>query len=321
MKTNIFDLIGAFYVGGDDYYLNINNGQILEEYDYVCLDDEHKENCIMIPKYTFELLQKTIKKFYKKIKNSEYDEIIREQMKKGEYYSEIIFRILEDNGLMWKFRKFQYNELKKIAIDFCIKNNISYFEKIYTVSKEEIYKKVMKSDPGREKYYGEKIAKILKEPKYKYAKEDTMIIGFEINSKSSYKTILYNLLKKMNYNKYKWMIAEQDIIDSSDKSKKFQLELSTEELGKIFNKDEKYNIKKLNIRAYLDNFDNKDIETYNDFAESSCELIILFSNNGFIEIYIKSEDLKNKIIETLEEKKIEYDFKTQLIDERTSMHI
>ena len=63
------------------------------------------------------------------------------------------------------------------------------------------------------------------------------------------------------------------------------------------------------------------IETYNDFINSKCNLLILIHDGIYVEIYFNDNELKEKILHNLSKKKIKYRIKTIKNDTRTKMSV
>lgn len=148
-----------------------------------------------------------------------------------------------------------------------------------------------------------------------------VMIGIEFKIKTTYEKILYDILKDIDFDNYKWEIIQQEILYENNYDKQLPSQLSGSELEKEISSNGNYYVFFLNLQAYLKNSATCHIETYNDFVNSNCELIILFSDNRFIEIYVKSEKLKQKIFENLDSKKINYNIKTRENDGRVVMRV
>lgn len=61
------------------------------------------------------------------------------------------------------------------------------------------------------------------------------------------------------------------------------------------------------------------IETYDDFKDSDCELLILIHDVEYVEIYIKDNLLSEKVLLNIKQMGIKYDVKTLENDTRTIM--
>lgn len=145
------------------------------------------------------------------------------------------------------------------------------------------------------------------------------MIGIEFEFETAYEKILYDLLKNVKFDNYKWIVIQQEILYENNYDKQLPSKLSGSELEKEFSSNGNYYVFFLNLQAYPNNSEIYHIETYDDFVNSDCELIVLFSDNKFIEIYVKSDELKKRIIQNIEAKKIKYKIKTKENDDRTRM--
>lgn len=147
------------------------------------------------------------------------------------------------------------------------------------------------------------------------------MIGIEFEFKTTYEKILYDILKDIDFDNYKWEIIQQEILYENNYDKQLSPQLSGTELEKKISSNGNYYVLFLNLQAYLKNSATCHIETYDDFVNSECELIVLFSDNSFIEIYVKSDKLKKIIFENLNDKKIHYNIKTKENDGRVIMMV
>ena len=64
----------------------------------------------------------------------------------------------------------------------------------------------------------------------------------------------------------------------------------------------------INLKIYPKNNTNyENIKTYEDFINSSCQLMVLINDSVYVEIYFKDKLLKNKILSNVCKKRIKYD--------------
>jgi hypothetical protein len=146
------------------------------------------------------------------------------------------------------------------------------------------------------------------------------MIGIEIKKETSYEQVIYDLLKNIEFNNYEWVISQYEIIFENDNNNDdIPVCLSGKQIKKLIKDSGNYYVLFLNLQVYQKKSNFSKIESYNDFINSSCELIILFSDNSFIEIYFKSDYLKNIIIKNLDSMQIEYTVKTIENDSRKTM--
>lgn len=147
------------------------------------------------------------------------------------------------------------------------------------------------------------------------------MIGIEFKLKTSYEKMLYDLLKNIDFNNYKFEIVEEEIIYESDPERGLPSQLSGIEFKKEISDNGDYLVYFLNLQVYLNNSKVSHIETYDDFFNSDCELIVLVYDNEFIEIYMKENKLKEKIIQNLVTMGISYEIKTRENDGRYVMKV
>ena len=146
------------------------------------------------------------------------------------------------------------------------------------------------------------------------------MIGIEFIYKTTYQKVVYELLKGINFDDYNYHIVENEIIVET----KDNMRLPSNIIGKCFlnyfNKED-YFINFLNLQIYKKNVEPKTIKTYDDFLSSNCEMILLITDNKFIEFYFKDEKLRNIILENLGSLDIKYDIKTKETDGRNIMYL
>ena len=127
-----------------------------------------------------------------------------------------------------------------------------------------------------------------------------MKIGIEFNIPNEYGNFLEQILKQINLDEYIWKIEEDEIyINNNRKSNDNDDNLFKKPIYKNadFKKiieQEDYYIIFANIKLYVKQ-DNTIINTYKDFIESSCILILLVTVSKFVEIYSKDENILDKI--------------------------
>lgn len=148
------------------------------------------------------------------------------------------------------------------------------------------------------------------------------MIGIETKYESSYGKLIYELLKGIDFNDYKFEVVQQEIICSSknDDILFSKISIGTEFINEI-NCDENYYVLEFNLRIYPLKSEIKEIENYSDYVNSECEFMLLISDNEYIEVYSKNNYLLNVIIENLKSKNINYIEKTLENDGRTKMYV
>ena len=144
------------------------------------------------------------------------------------------------------------------------------------------------------------------------------MIGLEFEIENKFDNYLYKILKNISTNNYVWKIIDDDAF--CEKNMGFLFEKDE------YNNDEFFELIK-NIKSYIifctillykENVKSLKIETPKDFINSGCELILLITDNIFVEIYCKSEELEKQIRYNLFEMNI--DFKEKNIFCRKKMN-
>lgn len=84
---------------------------------------------------------------------------------------------------------------------------------------------------------------------------------------------------------------------------------------------EEYLVIELNLQIFKINKNDCDINDYNDFLHSDCELIMLISDCNFIEMYFKNNELKEIIMRNVKKLELDYIEKRVETDGRKKMEI
>lgn len=119
------------------------------------------------------------------------------------------------------------------------------------------------------------------------------IKGIEFKIPNEYDKYLGKILEKVNDNNYIWKIEEDEIYleqNENNNENLFQNNRysNVEFQERIFS--QKYYMIFANIKMYLEE-DNIEINTYEDFIKSKCILILLVTDNEFVEVYSKDQDI------------------------------
>jgi len=121
--------------------------------------------------------------------------------------------------------------------------------------------------------------------------------GLEFIIKNEYNDWIYQILRNLSFENYIWKIDEDDVYYNND----FLFDKD------FYNNDEFFRIIKgknyytvfCNIQLYSDIKDCITIDVPTDFINSKCELILLITDNIFVEVYSKNEDNLNMIKDNL----------------------
>lgn len=104
---------------------------------------------------------------------------------------------------------------------------------------------------------------------------------------------------------------QEEIFYENNLEKQLPTQLFGTEFKKEINDNGNYYVCFLNLQVYITDSKTSCIENYDDFLNSDCKLIVLFSDNEFIEIYMKENELKEKIMQNIVSKGIQYEIKTK----------
>ena len=119
------------------------------------------------------------------------------------------------------------------------------------------------------------------------------IKGIEFKIPNEYDKYLGKILEKVNDNNYIWKIEEDEIYleqNENNNENLFQNNRysNAEFQERIFSQN--YYMIFANIKMYLKE-DNIEINTYEDFIKSKCILVLLVTDNEFVEVYSKDQDI------------------------------
>lgn len=141
------------------------------------------------------------------------------------------------------------------------------------------------------------------------------MIGIELELDCICVKILKKLFDGVCISDYNFKVLEHEVI-GKDGNLKVNLEKELFNLG-----DGEDSVIFLNLQVY--DIDSKTIyiSNYQDFIKSKCLIIILITDNRFLEIYFNDENLKRRILENVSKEKWNYDIKTVDNDGRTTMSV
>lgn len=170
-KVNIRDVIISFK-SDYDFYVDLDSLNVIEEYDYISLDDNSKGNHILIPKYTYYQYVQMTKNFLRKKKYEKYKDIlnryIEEEIKVEKLYGiknvekskrlmSSFHTMCEDFDIWNDFLDYEFESLKRRAIRWCEKYKLDYefMEKETSIDERELENLVEKiiTDKDRNNYY------------------------------------------------------------------------------------------------------------------------------------------------------------------------
>ena len=145
-------------------------------------------------------------------------------------------------------------------------------------------------------------------------KGDDIMIGIELEINGISTDVIRKLFNKINIDLYDFIIYENEIIKKNEN-------VDNVNAKNIFYNNINYSIIFLNLQLYRKQDKIKTIITYDDFINSNCRLILLITDNRYLEIYFNDDFIKEKIISNLEKNGFNYTEKTIYNDGRTIMSV
>ena len=125
------------------------------------------------------------------------------------------------------------------------------------------------------------------------------MIGLSFENKSNI-NILKEILKNIDLSSYQFYFTEEELYDRNHMDlTTFGLQDYKRNIEEFL--EENYYIIFLVMQVYKksEEKNRQEINTYLDFQNSNCSLILLISDSSDIEIYFKDNELKNQIINNL----------------------
>lgn len=147
------------------------------------------------------------------------------------------------------------------------------------------------------------------------------MIGLSFENKSDI-NILKEILKNVDLSSYQFYFTEEELYDRNHMDlTTFGLQEYKRNIEEFIN--ENYYIIFLVMQIYKkgEEKNRQEINTYLDFQNSNCSLILLISDSSDIEIYFKDNELKNQVINNLKRLNIKYEETTLENDTRTKMYV
>lgn len=127
------------------------------------------------------------------------------------------------------------------------------------------------------------------------------MIGVTFKLKNEYSNFLFKIFDKVDIDNFIWYIADNEIIY---KDKNNNLKTS------IFNQDtmhgtnflkcieiEEYYLVYADIKAFNNRIQITNIDTYDDFVNSDCQIALFCTDTIYVELYCKSKIMLGEIIE------------------------
>ena len=124
------------------------------------------------------------------------------------------------------------------------------------------------------------------------------MIGLDIEVKNGYSNYLYKIFNGIVFLNYMWEINTDDFLYTENGEIKQNFFgaylLNGEEFLKCISRGSYYMIF-TDIKAYPLGKESIKIKTFEDFLESSCEMVLLCTDSVFIEFYSKVRDILDKV--------------------------
>lgn len=124
------------------------------------------------------------------------------------------------------------------------------------------------------------------------------MIGLNIRVKNVSDRFLYKLFNGVDLSKYTWKISADNIMYNENGEHMQEFfgcdTVSGEDFKKCISRDSYYMIF-ADFKAYPVGSNQQDIETYTDYLQSDCQMIILCTDSVFIDFYCKDNEILDKV--------------------------
>jgi len=136
------------------------------------------------------------------------------------------------------------------------------------------------------------------------------MIGIRFKIPNNFNNYLHEILKNIKSEGYLWSIEEDEVL-TKESSEFFNQNLYNDSMFKEIIKNKSYIIF-VNIQLIKDDSKKEyQINNYDDFLKSNCELILFITDSEFVDIYSKNENYiktinQNAIVNDFQEIKILY---------------
>ena len=122
------------------------------------------------------------------------------------------------------------------------------------------------------------------------------MIGIRFKIKNEYDNIFYKIFKGINLDECDWNIVEDEIYSQTGENYFDKDYYSNNEFQELIKYGTYYPVF-ANIQIYIKQEKLEDIETYQDFVNSECQLVLFITDNEFVDIYAKKEEWLNIIFQ------------------------
>ena len=128
------------------------------------------------------------------------------------------------------------------------------------------------------------------------------MIGIKFLIKNEYDIILNKIFHGIDCSNFRWKLEYEEVLGEHGKFFFDKTDYSNNEFQNMIQK-EHYPVH-LNIQMYYKNSDVNEINNYDQFLISSCQLIIFIVDNVFVEIYAKNQTILERILKNA----VDFDF-------------
>lgn len=123
------------------------------------------------------------------------------------------------------------------------------------------------------------------------------MIGLQFKIENKYDKVLNKIFYNINCSNYKWEIINEEVLGLKGQDFFLKNEYDDYEFQRII-KNNHYPIF-LTLKMTSKTFDNSNFKNYNQFLNSTCELILFITDSIFVDLYVKNQVMLEKIYKNL----------------------
>lgn len=120
------------------------------------------------------------------------------------------------------------------------------------------------------------------------------MLGIKFEIENEYSNFLEKILEDINESYYLWKLPEAEIYIENGMNIFLDDIYSNDEFQKMIGIKRYYTVF-ANIQLYDKSINLIDINTYEDFMNSDCQLILFVTDNIFVDIYANNDEMLDKI--------------------------
>jgi hypothetical protein len=120
------------------------------------------------------------------------------------------------------------------------------------------------------------------------------MLGIKFEIENEYSNYLEKILEDINESYYLWKVPEAEIYIENGTNIFLDDIYSNDEFQKMIGIKRYYTVF-ANIQLYDRSINLIDINTYEDFINSNCQLILFVTDNIFVDIYGKNDEMLDKV--------------------------